>query len=130
MANTNKKLTIWYWIVNGLFAAFMIFTAIPDVMYEAQAVKMIHNDMGYPMYFLPYIGVAKILGGIAILIPGFPKIKEWAYAGLMFDLISATYSFMAMKLPVSDWAPMLPFVAFGFVAYALYHKKYKGTAIG
>ncbi len=124
MANTNKRITIWYWVVNVLFAGFMIFTAVPDVMNNADAVKMIHTDMGYPMYFLPYIGVAKILGGIAILIPGFPRIKEWAYAGLMFDLISATYSFIAMGLPISNWAPMFIFIAVGFVAYALYHKKY------
>ncbi len=130
MANTNKKLTIWYWVVNVLFGGFMIFSAVPDVMNNADAVKMIHTDMGYPMYFLPFIGVAKILGGIAILIPGFPKIKEWAYAGLTFDLISATYSFIAMGLPVKDWAMMFLFIALAFGAYALYHKKYKATAIG
>lgn len=130
MATTSKKVTVWYWIVNGLFAAFMIFSAVPDIVSNPDAVKMVHDDMGYPLYFLPYIGVAKVLGGIAILVPGFPRIKEWAYAGLMFDLISATYSFMAMKLPVSNWAPMLIFIAVGFAAYALYHKKYKATAIG
>lgn len=129
MANTNKKITIWYWVVNVLFAGFMIFTAIPDVANNADAVKMIHSDMGYPLYFLLFIGVAKILGGIAVLIPGFPRIKEWAYAGLTFDLIAATYSFAAMGKPAAEWAPMFIFIAVAFIAYALYHKKYKTTAI-
>lgn len=129
MANTNKKITIWYWVVNVLFAGFMIFTAIPDVANNADAVKMIHSDMGYPLYFLPFIGVAKILGGIAVLVPGFPKIKEWAYAGLTFDLIAAMYSFAALGKPVAEWAPMFIFIALAFTAYALYHKKYKTTAI-
>ena len=129
MATASKKITIWYWIVTGLFGAFMIFTAIPDIMSNPDAVKMVHNDMGYPLYFLPYIGVAKILGGLAILIPGFPRIKEWAYAGLVFDLISATFSFAALGKPVMDWAPMFIFIALAFASYALYHKKYSATAI-
>lgn len=130
MTTTNKKLNIAYWVVVALFGGFMTFSAIPDIMMDADAVKMIHNDMGYPMYFLKYIGVAKVLGGLAILIPGYPRIKEWAYAGLMFDLISAMYSFIALGLPVSQWIFMFIFIALGFTSYALYHKKYSSTAIG
>lgn len=129
MSTTNKKLNIAYWIVVVLFGGFMIFSAIPDIMMNPDAVKMIHDDMGYPMYFLKFIGVAKLLGGLAIIIPGFPRIKEWAYAGLMFDLISATYSFAALGKSPMEWAPMFLFIGLGFAAYALYHKKYKTTAI-
>jgi len=129
MATSNKKLNIAYWVVAALFGGFMIFSAIPDIMMNPDAVKMIHDDMGYPMYFLKFIGVAKLFGGLAILIPGFPRIKEWAYAGLMFDLISATYSFIALGKTPLEWSPMLIFLALGFTSYFLYHKKYKTTAI-
>lgn len=71
----------------------------------------------------PIIGVAKILGSIAILIPGFPRIAEWAYAGLMFDLIGATYSQVAV---IGFQTPMLfmilPFT-FAILSHWLYHRK-------
>jgi DoxX-like family len=86
-----KKDKIIYWTCTGLFAAFMLFSAIPDLLMSADAVKFI-GDLGYPDYFIPFIGFAKILGSIAILIPGLNKLKEWAYAGLTFDLIGAVYS--------------------------------------
>ena len=118
-----KKVNILYWVFTGLYAAFIIFTAIPNVVSSASSVEMIVKQMGYPSYFLPFIGVAKILGGIALLVPGFPRIKEWAYSGLMFDLIAAGYSFMALGLPVSNWAPMFLFVAVLGASYFFYHKR-------
>ncbi len=90
----NRK--ILYWVITGLFSAFMLFTAIPDVMLNPEAVKFMHH-LGYPDYFTVFIGVAKILGSIAILIPGFPRIREWAYAGLAFDLMGATYSMLSVE---------------------------------
>lgn len=61
----------------------MLFSAIPDIMMVPEAMQMVHDQLGYPTYFVPFIGVAKVLGAIAILVPGFPRIKEWAYAGLV-----------------------------------------------
>ena len=69
----------------------MASSAIPDVIMIDEA-KIIFEHLGYPMYLLPFIGIAKILGAITILIPKFNKLKEWAYAGLSFDLLGATYS--------------------------------------
>lgn len=89
-----KKTRILYWVFTGLFAAFMAFTAIPDIMMMKDAVTFMTEHLGYPAYFLPFIGVAKVLGSVAILVPGFPRIKEWAYAGLVFDLVGAVYSVM------------------------------------
>ncbi len=84
-----KKNKALYWTITGLFLAFMLFSAVPDILVVPDAVTfMVH--LGYPKYFIPFIGVAKLLGVIAILVPGFPRIKEWAYAGLCFDLIGAT----------------------------------------
>ena len=72
-----KKTNTIYWIITGLFAAFMAFTAIPDLIVNDEAVKFM-TDLGYPVYLLVFLGVAKILGSIAIVIPGYPRIKEWA----------------------------------------------------
>jgi uncharacterized membrane protein YphA (DoxX/SURF4 family) len=117
-----KKTNMIYWILTGLFAAFMIFTSIPDILMVKDAVTFM-NHLGYPNYFIPFIGVAKVLGCIAILIPGFPRIKEWAYAGLFFDLFGATYSNIAVEgMQVGLLFMVLPF-GFLFASYAYYHKR-------
>jgi uncharacterized membrane protein YphA (DoxX/SURF4 family) len=121
----TKKTKILYWIFTILFALLMLGSGIPDILSDPIAVKGMHEELGYPLYFLPFIGVAKLLGAIAILIPGFPKIKEWAYAGLFFDLIGAMFSIMAAGKPASDWAPMVFPIALGVTAYGFYRKKIK-----
>lgn len=119
-----KKIKIIYWIFTGLFAAFMLFSSIPDILCTPEAVTFM-TQLGYPMYFTPFIGVAKVLGIIAILVPGFPRVTEWAYAGLFFDLAGATYSILAIGTPLVQCIPMLiPFI-FGIGSYIYYHKKLK-----
>jgi hypothetical protein len=122
-----KKTKIIYWIVTGLFAAFMLFTAIPDLINDPEAIKFM-TALGYPLYFLPFIGVAKVLGAIAIVVPGFPRIKEWAYAGLVYDLIGAMFS-VASTMGFAASLPLLVFIAFAFCSYFLYHKKLKETTL-
>lgn len=116
-----KKTKIFYWIITGLFAAFMLFSAIPDLLVIPEAVTFMTN-IGYPVYIIPFLGVAKLLGAIAILIPGFPRIKEWAYAGLAFDLIGATYSVIAIEGFKPDTLFMLLPFTFLVLSYLLYHK--------
>lgn len=122
---SNKTTNILYWVFTGLLAFVMIGSAIPDVMMVPMAMKGMHEELMYPTYFVPYLGTAKILGGIAILIPGFPRIKEWAYAGIVFDLVSAMVSIIAVGKPASQWAGMPLFIALAFTSYYFYHKKYK-----
>ncbi len=118
-----KKTIIFYWIFTGLFAAMMFMSAVPDVISSEIAVKGMHDGLGYPLYFIPFIGVAKVLGVIAILVPGFPRLKEWAYAGLVFDLVGATYSIVASGQPVSGAAFMvIPFLL-ATLSYVFYRKK-------
>jgi hypothetical protein len=117
-----KKTNIFYWIFTGLFAAMMLGASIPDIISAPVAVEGM-GRLGYPAYFIPFIGVAKFLGVVAILVPGFPRLREWAYAGLFFDLIGAFYSIIAAGQPPAAWGPMfLPlFLAAG--SYYFYHKK-------
>ena len=121
-----KKINLFYWIFTGLFSAMMLFTAIPDVISSPDAVTFM-SGLGYPPYFVPFIGVAKILGVIGILIPGFPRIKEWSYAGLAFDLIGAAYSVMCVAGGIG-WLFMVMLLALEAGSYIFYHKKLKGTA--
>jgi DoxX-like family len=121
-----KKTKILYWTFTGLFAFMMFGSAIPDVFSHPIAVKGMHEDLGYPLYFLPFIGIAKWLGVIAILIPAnYPRIKEWAYAGLFFDLIGATYSIMASGSTEGQGGVlfMIMPLGLGILSYIFYHKK-------
>src|ERR1043165_6179177 len=114
-----KKTKIAYWIITILFAGFMLFSAIPDGLSTPDAVTFM-TWLGYPKYFIPFIGVAKVLGVIAILIPGYPRIKEWAYAGLVFDLVGATYSAASVKLDAFGAVFMTVVIILAFVSYFLY----------
>jgi hypothetical protein len=75
------------------------------------------------------LAVAKILGVIAILVPGFPRLKEWAYAGFTFDMLGATYSMYVSYGDVSKWAPMFVFLALLACSYIFYHKKLKASSV-
>jgi hypothetical protein len=118
-----KKTNIIYWTVTGIFGAFMMSSAIPNIIVTPDWEEMVSNQMGYPTYIIPFLGVAKALGVIAILVPGLPKLKEWAYAGFFFDLLGATYSSIA----IGGFEPgilfmVLPF-SFLFVSYAYNQKR-------
>jgi len=63
-----------------------------------------------------------VLGAIVILVPGYPRLKEWAYAGYFFDLAGATFCFIASGFPVAAWAPMFIFIALLLGSYFTYHK--------
>lgn len=120
-----KNPKIIYWITTSLFSAFMLFSAIPDLMVVEEAKTFILH-LGYPEYFIPFIGFAKLLGSIAILIPSFNKIKEWAYAGLVFDLIGAFYSnFMTDGF---NWGFLMAIPIFSVIAISyIYNQKVNPT---
>jgi hypothetical protein len=124
-----KKTNIIYWTVTILFAAFMLFSAIPDILLTPEA-KAFMGNLGYPDYFTRFIGILKLLGVIAILVPGYPKIKEWAYAGFFFDLIGATYSQIAHDGFMVPVLFMLVPIIFCIVSYIYFHKRmnYAGAA--
>jgi uncharacterized membrane protein YphA (DoxX/SURF4 family) len=123
-----KRTNLIYWIVTGLFAAFMLFSSIPDVILSEEA-KTFMNGLGYPDYFTRFIGVVKVLGVIAILVPGYPRIKEWAYAGFFFDLIGATYSQIASAGFMPQIAFMLIPIVLCTFSYIYFHKRLKEAKV-
>lgn len=120
-ATSSRRNTILFWVFTGLFCAFMLTSTIPNILSAPEWVD-VFKQLGYPLYMLPFIGIAKLLGIIALLIPGFPRIKEWAYAGMFFDLTGAVYSGLA----VGGFDPLMLVMLFPFVTGALsyvYHHK-------
>lgn len=124
-----KKTNTIYWIFTGLLAALMLLSAIPDIIVVPDAVTLVTSHLGYPRYFIPYIGVAKLLGVIAILVPGFPRVREWAYAGFVFDLVSAMYSSIMVGDPASGWAPIFIGLVLIATSYTYHHKRLKAQGI-
>jgi uncharacterized membrane protein YphA (DoxX/SURF4 family) len=86
---------------------------------------MMSGHFGYPAYFNQYLGVAKVLGSIALLVPAFPRLKEWAYAGFTFDMVSAVYSEISVHDPAGQWAPIFIFIVVLVVSYWYHHKRLK-----
>lgn len=124
-----KKINIIYWISTALLCLVMGGGAITNIMNTPDVKTMLVGHLHYPEYFGPFIGTMKILGTIAILIPGFPKIKEWAYAGFVFDLIGATYSDMASGGPIIDLAFMSIFFILVIVSYIYHHKRLQAKQV-
>jgi len=123
-----KKIKIIYWIFTILLAILLGGGAIPDIIMIKEA-KDLFVHLGYPMYLLPFVGVAKVLGVIAILVPGFNRLKEWAYAGLFFDITGALYSHICTGDPASVWAPLVIGYVLIFGSYIYHHKKLKAAAM-
>jgi len=119
---TSKRDNIIFWVSTGLFSAFILSGAIPNIMSTPEWVE-VFEQLGYPLYLLPVIGVAKVLGIIALLVPGYPRIKEWAYAGFFFDLSGAVYS----GLVVGGFNPLMLIMLFPYItgglSYVYHHKR-------
>lgn len=119
-----KTINILYWVFTILFSALMIFSSYGSILVNEDAKKLIHDQLGYPVYFIPFTGWAKLIGSIVILIPGLKTIKEWAYAGLFFDLTAVVYSSIALAGTVD---PMMAFMLVWFVpgilSYIFWRKK-------
>jgi uncharacterized membrane protein YphA (DoxX/SURF4 family) len=86
---------IVYWTMTILVAFFMSGGVVQIAQYRANPHGVV-PELGYPMYFFAILGFWKVLGAIAILVPRFPRLKEWAYAGIFFDLTGAAASCAAV----------------------------------
>jgi DoxX-like family len=92
---TTKAKNIAYWTTTALVAFFISGGVVQLAQYRANPHGIV-PVLGYPMYFFAIIGFWKVLGAIAILVPRFPRLKEWAYAGIFFDLTGAAASCAAV----------------------------------
>ena len=83
--------TLAYWITTGLMAALSILAAFSYLSGAPKAVEGFAH-VGYPQQLRIILGIAKLLGAIALIVPGLPKLKEWAYAGFAFAWICAVFA--------------------------------------
>ena len=94
---TSRRNIIVYWVTTALVVFELILGGAWDILRVPQALELIER-LGYPPYFLVILGTWKLLGAVALVIPRFPRLKEWAYAGVFFDLTGAVASLFASGL--------------------------------
>ena len=113
----TKRNKIIYWVATLWLALGMVSTGIVQLMGMEEEVAMM-DHLGYPKYLLAIIGTWKILGVVALLIPKFPLLKEWAYAGFAFTMIGAIVSHLAVEDGASTlFGPILLLVLTGISWY-------------
>ena len=91
----EKRNKIIYWIATTLFCFGMLASGLQQVFHTKAMIDLV-TPLGYPIYFLYIIGTWKILGVIAVLVPRFKLLKEWAYAGFIFVMTGAFVSHLAV----------------------------------
>lgn len=118
-----KTLNILYWIFTLAFSGLMIYSSVGGIGPNEETLAIFHGWLGYPVYFIQLISWAKIAGSIAILIPGLRRIKEWAYAGLFFDLGGAVFSAISVAGSFDPrMLTMLIWILPGIISYILWHR--------
>jgi hypothetical protein len=114
----EKKKLIWYWIITALLSLGIFSGGLAQALQLKETIQGF-KPLGYPNYFISLIGIWKMLGIIAILIPGFKLLKEWAYAGIFFTMTGAVISHIASNdVKVQIIAPIV-FAVFTVLSWYL-----------
>src|SRR5690242_7512251 len=92
----SKRNKIIYWIATIWLAFGMTSTGIIQLLRMDNEIELM-NRIGFPIYFLTILGIWKLLGAFAILVPKFPLVKEWAYAGFFFSMSGAIFCHLAVS---------------------------------
>ena len=110
--------TVAFWTTTILGPASFVIGGVLNLSQSQQVAETMHH-LGYPLYFASILGFWKLAGAIAIVAPGFPRLKEWAYAGFFFDLTAAAASRAAVGDSASDVIAPLVFLALVMASWAL-----------
>lgn len=115
-----------YWAVTLLIALETLVGGVTDLVHGKQILvfgspvaEIVVTHLGYLLYFLRIIGFWKLLGGIVLLIPSYPRLKEWAYAGIFFELSGAAASWLAFEHNVGEAIAPAILAVLALVSWAL-----------
>lgn len=124
----NQKIkTVAYWVTTVLGPSSFVIGGMLSLAQTDQVVTGLHH-LGYPAYFASILGLWKLLGAIAITVPGLPRVKEWAYAGFAFDLTAAAMSHASVGDSTAEIVGPLVFLALVAASWALRPASRKLTA--
>jgi uncharacterized membrane protein YphA (DoxX/SURF4 family) len=114
--NTAKNIAFWTTTIFG--PASFVIGGVLNLTHASQATDTL-SHLGYPAYFAWILGVGKLFGALAIVAPGLPRLKEWAYAGFFFDLTAAAFSRASVGDSAADIIAPLGFLALVLASWAL-----------
>ena len=117
-ANGTNGVRVGAAVTTGLFALMMAIAGVLYLVGPPPIVAAIRN-LGYPDYLRLLLGIAKLLGAAALIVPGMRRLREWAYAGFTFDLIGAIASHTLSGEPIAQAAPAVFALALLVVSYSL-----------
>jgi hypothetical protein len=118
-AGFGRGRAIGYWAATVLIAWELVFGGIWDILRIPYVYDVVVVDLGYPEYFLVVLGAWKVLGGIALLVPAVPLLKEWAYAGAFSNYTGAVASHIAVGDGIGAWWGPAGFAAILMASWAL-----------
>lgn len=118
VASTRRRRTVTYWVTTGVVVAESLVGGVADLLrldpFFSQLVQL-----GYPAYLATILGIAKLLAALALAAPRLPRLKEWAYAGIMINMLGAAASQVAVGNGPGDWLPPLVFAVLAMTSWAL-----------
>jgi hypothetical protein len=127
VADTHSTISAWrristrtlgYWLLTGVVALEMVAGSMWDLL-RIEFVRGVFDQLGYPHYLLLIIGAWKLPCAVTLLVPGFPRLKEWAYAGAVFNFTGAAASHMLAGHGPAKWIGPLVFAGFVLGSWAL-----------
>ena len=115
----GKKIkTITFWVVTGLLVFQLAFSGIGALIkLDFLVASMRHLDL--PLYIMNILGISYVLGAIAIIVPGFLKLKEWAYAGIVFAMTAALLSHIMVGDGSEEAFPAAAIMSLNIASYLL-----------
>jgi hypothetical protein len=117
-----RKLKIAFWAVLILLTIGMLGSAVPAVLQLPYAVEHFVNVLHLPLYLLAFTGAIKLAGLVVLYLPGYYRLKEWVFAGFVFDLVGAWYcNFISRHSFAATW-PVLLYLLVLLMLYGLYRK--------
>ena len=91
-ARAGRAIQIAAMVITGLAAVSWLYFGMLYLIHDPGEWRVAHQQLGFPLYIIPLLGVTHILGGVGVLIPNVPRLTEWVYAGLVINLLLAFYS--------------------------------------
>lgn len=116
---SSRARTIAYWVATVIMAWEMFVGGAWDILRIPYVYDLVVGHLGYPDYFPVLIGIGKVLAGVAMLAPRFPRLKEWAYAGAFFTYLAAVASALAVGDGPDQWAGPAGFGLICLVSWGL-----------
>lgn len=118
-ARAGRVTQIAAMVTTALVAFIWVYFGRLNLIHDPGEWRIAHQQLGYPLYIIPLIGVTHILGGVGLLIPNVPRLTEWVYAGIVIDLLLAFYSQLNGGGSTWDKSDPILVVAFVFASYVL-----------